>query len=852
MVTSFLVQVSQSLQADYTAMSAILLYDLVAVQLSIAAGPSSLLNITAPSVNPMQTFRPDSITVWVNGLWVVSLAMSLVVALSAVLVKQWLHHYTAIPSGTPGDRSHLRQYRFDGLKKWRVSVIIGTFPIIMHTSLALFLTGLMIFFIPLRTSLACALGVITIVLCLLYLVSSALPIFFPQCPYQTPLTDFIHHTCLAVSKATTYAQRLILHVVPICRRWIHHPVHFNSHFWYRGRVEPRSSTLKQLELTAVKSNYDKLSVDALDWLYNVSSNPTGMSLVIQAVGGLPPEAEMYARETWEARDAKLAVTVHTRLIVLAARDLNQDFAIENRTVLERLTRSLCFFSKLYDELPERLFTVPDEPRLTAAAWAADTDMGISRKPIRDLRKFFCTFSELPLHPLIWVKLVQYALGVHSESDKLQYHCFQTASLEDLPGQEYAHIISLFLPASRYSPIKGLNLRWVISQSSRTATLREALTYHLGDISEPVQDCLLNMLSSFDDDLSATLPPCYRLLYNAGRYALPYVVDEFWVSYIDGESCCHLELLGTVLHFLNDEYCIIQSEYPYFLAPIFDMICTLIDNTSLCDYKFAGWHDERLHDLVAYCIMNIMCLLKEFVSSCRPEFAFLSFHRLLQVPAQYLSEGQCFSITLSIGHTLGLMERALFTGNEAMYRTFVDGGWMGMLSEMWIANFGNRTSPSACNSYHSPIFAFIEGLQTLCSTSALEFFDYARQPRNFIAALLVVAFGPDEYSRDSSWLDTRTLLKTLCPRDSSWLVTHRATLDGIIDWCQASNRDDLPFPLENLFNGKVVHNGERVVSLDEALREMFALDSNRLRFDWAARTMILGEAAPDPPLMPWGA
>ncbi|KAF8912427.1 hypothetical protein CPB85DRAFT_1220265, partial [Mucidula mucida] len=144
-VTSFLVQVSQSLQADYTAMSAILLHDLVSVQLSISGSRASFQNITVPSVNPLQIFQPDSITVWVNGLWAVSLTASLVVALSAVLVKQWLHHYTSIPSGTPGARSHLRQYRFDGLQKWRVNVIIGLFPIIMHTSLVLFLMGLVLF-----------------------------------------------------------------------------------------------------------------------------------------------------------------------------------------------------------------------------------------------------------------------------------------------------------------------------------------------------------------------------------------------------------------------------------------------------------------------------------------------------------------------------------------------------------------------------------------------------------------------------------------------------------------------------------------------------------------------------------
>ncbi|KAF9025242.1 hypothetical protein BDZ89DRAFT_1135549 [Hymenopellis radicata] len=107
-VTSFLVQISQKLEADFSEMSAILMHDLVLVQLSMVAG-SSGSNLTAPSVDPTMAFSPDTITVWINGLWAVSLAASLVVALAAVLVKQWLHHYTSLPSGTPGTRSHVRQ-----------------------------------------------------------------------------------------------------------------------------------------------------------------------------------------------------------------------------------------------------------------------------------------------------------------------------------------------------------------------------------------------------------------------------------------------------------------------------------------------------------------------------------------------------------------------------------------------------------------------------------------------------------------------------------------------------------------------------------------------------------------------
>ncbi|KAF9004489.1 hypothetical protein BDZ89DRAFT_966967, partial [Hymenopellis radicata] len=141
-VTSFLVQVSQNLQADYAQMSALLLHDLVSIQLSDG---DSAFNITSPSVDPAQKFVPDAIDVWINGLWVVSLTVALVVALAAVLVKQWLHHYVSLPSGTPMDHSHVRQFRFMGLERWRVRVIIGMLPLTMHVSLMLFLAGLVLF-----------------------------------------------------------------------------------------------------------------------------------------------------------------------------------------------------------------------------------------------------------------------------------------------------------------------------------------------------------------------------------------------------------------------------------------------------------------------------------------------------------------------------------------------------------------------------------------------------------------------------------------------------------------------------------------------------------------------------------
>ncbi|KAK0185917.1 hypothetical protein F5146DRAFT_1068496 [Armillaria mellea] len=86
-VTTFVAQTYQNLQADYTAISASLLFELVLVQRAIANGSS--VNSIAPSpLNPVIAFVPATTDVWVNGLWSVSLFLSLTTALVAVLVKQ--------------------------------------------------------------------------------------------------------------------------------------------------------------------------------------------------------------------------------------------------------------------------------------------------------------------------------------------------------------------------------------------------------------------------------------------------------------------------------------------------------------------------------------------------------------------------------------------------------------------------------------------------------------------------------------------------------------------------------------------------------------------------------------------
>ncbi|KAK0442849.1 hypothetical protein EV421DRAFT_1657727, partial [Armillaria borealis] len=169
-VTTFVVQTSQSLQPDYAAISASLLYESVLVQRAIANGSS----VNAIALNPTISFVPATTDVWMNGLWFTSLFLSLTTALVAVLVKQWLHHHVAFPSGTPRD-----------------GVIMGLLPVLMHLALAIFLVGLVIFLQPLRQTLSWFICAGTGVVYTAYVVATILPIIFPQCPYRTPLCDLV-------------------------------------------------------------------------------------------------------------------------------------------------------------------------------------------------------------------------------------------------------------------------------------------------------------------------------------------------------------------------------------------------------------------------------------------------------------------------------------------------------------------------------------------------------------------------------------------------------------------------------------------------------------------------------------
>ncbi|KIY73009.1 hypothetical protein CYLTODRAFT_318169, partial [Cylindrobasidium torrendii FP15055 ss-10] len=182
-LTTFVAQTSQALSPDNDAISSSVLIELVALQRAQANG-TSLDAIPAADTS----FSPSRIDLWTNGLWFTSLALSLCTALFSVLAKQWLRQYASFVSGTTRTRALTRQFRYDGLNRWKVPLIIGILPTILHISLFLFLVGLVVFLVPLSRTLAYVLAGITGFAVVTYFVTTSLPVFYAQCPYRTPLS----------------------------------------------------------------------------------------------------------------------------------------------------------------------------------------------------------------------------------------------------------------------------------------------------------------------------------------------------------------------------------------------------------------------------------------------------------------------------------------------------------------------------------------------------------------------------------------------------------------------------------------------------------------------------------------
>ncbi|KAI0279642.1 hypothetical protein BGY98DRAFT_879060, partial [Russula aff. rugulosa BPL654] len=147
---------------------------------------SQQVSIPSTSPPPFPPFNPSISDVRVNVFWFMALAFSLLAALLAILVQQWVRNYMHAFQryGDPLKSSRLRQYLYEGYKKWYMPMVAEAVPRFLHISLFLFFMGLGDSLLHINTKVALSTIVPISISALLYIFTTFSPIIYPQSPYQ--------------------------------------------------------------------------------------------------------------------------------------------------------------------------------------------------------------------------------------------------------------------------------------------------------------------------------------------------------------------------------------------------------------------------------------------------------------------------------------------------------------------------------------------------------------------------------------------------------------------------------------------------------------------------------------------
>ncbi|KAH8799246.1 hypothetical protein DL96DRAFT_1539284, partial [Flagelloscypha sp. PMI_526] len=184
-VATFVAQTSQSLKPDFAQLN--LLVQIEQASLLRMGGNVSAMSLMPSSGITTETQTHTRADLWINGLFFTSLSLSMATALLAVLVKQWCQAYVAVTSGSAKDKCLTRQFRFDGLIKWKLPEIVGSLPLLLHVAFGVFFAGLSYFVYDLHGTLSSIVIITTIVAAIAYIGTLILPAIWLECPYRIPL-----------------------------------------------------------------------------------------------------------------------------------------------------------------------------------------------------------------------------------------------------------------------------------------------------------------------------------------------------------------------------------------------------------------------------------------------------------------------------------------------------------------------------------------------------------------------------------------------------------------------------------------------------------------------------------------
>lgn len=196
------------------------------------------LNITMTTPTLTEPFEAELSSVVVNTLWLVSLVLTVMAALFAILALQWIRQYAEFPVVGGSKRAALRQKRFDALHRWGVPQIIMALSVLLQLSIFAFLVGLVVMLWSVNATVAKAVTATVALFLTLGLAFAMIPTFCSDCPYKSPLAlAFNACCCSALYPLVWTTGALVRLVVKGITSWLYSPSRLESSSRLSNRVE---------------------------------------------------------------------------------------------------------------------------------------------------------------------------------------------------------------------------------------------------------------------------------------------------------------------------------------------------------------------------------------------------------------------------------------------------------------------------------------------------------------------------------------------------------------------------------------------------------------------------------------
>ena len=152
---------------------------------STIATPNGTLAFPPVQENPLNKIATAS------GLVYASLLISLLVALVAILGKQWLNRYLRHVGRSMVERCGDRQLKYDGLQEWPFHLFVESLLVMLQVALLLLACGLCLWMVTINIPVAVILIILTAVGVLFYFGIAVAGASSYACPFQTPASTVL-------------------------------------------------------------------------------------------------------------------------------------------------------------------------------------------------------------------------------------------------------------------------------------------------------------------------------------------------------------------------------------------------------------------------------------------------------------------------------------------------------------------------------------------------------------------------------------------------------------------------------------------------------------------------------------